>query len=61
MVWKNAETDFHGVEVFPKMASMVWKTGENGFHGVEDSVGGLSAAGAAKWAEKGRDKGREGW
>ena len=27
---------FHGVEVFPKVASMVWKNGENDFHGVED-------------------------
>ena len=36
MVWKNGKTGFHGVEVFPKLASMVWKNGENGFHAVED-------------------------
>ncbi len=35
MVWKNAKTGFHGLEFFPKLASMPWKTGESGFHGVE--------------------------
>ena len=37
MVWKNAENGFHGVEVFPKLASMVWKNGENGFQGMENA------------------------
>jgi len=35
MVWKIGENGFHGVELFPKPASMVWKNGENGFHAVE--------------------------
>ncbi|MBP5787148.1 MAG: hypothetical protein J6Y19_04980 [Kiritimatiellae bacterium] len=35
MVWKTAKNGFHGVELFPKLASMAWKNGENGFHGVE--------------------------
>jgi hypothetical protein len=39
MVWKNGKTAFHGVELFPKLASMVWKTGESGFHGVEKPGG----------------------
>ena len=24
MLWKNGKTGFHGVEVFPKLASMAW-------------------------------------
>ncbi len=35
IVWKTAETGFHGMELFLKLASMPWETGESGFHGVE--------------------------
>ena len=48
MVWKNGKTGFHGVEVFPKLASMVWKNGENGFHGVEDFLSDDSSSGGRK-------------
>jgi hypothetical protein len=33
---KTAETGFHAMELFPKLASMPWKTGESGFHAVEN-------------------------
>ena len=33
---KTGETGFHGVENFPKNASMVWKNAESGFHCVEN-------------------------
>jgi hypothetical protein len=53
MPWK---TCFHGVEVFPKLASMAWKNGENGFHGVElfaaqERTTTLFAGGARGWRE----------